>query len=164
MSFKKIEAYSDVSEYLRRTNNDSTSVFTILSYLEKYKDVFSKESFEQLLQYQFQDYTIDLKPDFKLSDCKVYLLVLKEQDALKDFITKNLALERIQYSKSFITSPFFFIKKEDGTLRLVQDYRKLNKDTIKNKYPLLLIQELLNKVKDSKYFTKLNVCQGYYNI
>ena len=49
MSFKKIETYSDVLEYLKRTNNDSTPVFTIPSYFEDYKDVFSKESFEQLL-------------------------------------------------------------------------------------------------------------------
>ena len=98
-----------------------------------------------------------MKLDFKPSDCKVYLLTLKEQDVLKDFITENLTLERIQYSKSLIVSSFFFIKKEDRTLRLVQDYRKLNKGTIKNKYLLLLIQELLDKVKDSKYFTKLNV-------
>ena len=98
-----------------------------------------------------------MKPDFKPSDCKVYLLTPKEQNALKDFITENLASGRIQYSKSLIVSPFFFIKKEDGTLRPVQDYRKLNEGTIKNKYPLPLIQELLDKVKDSKYFTKLNV-------
>ena len=95
MSFKEIEAYLNVPEYLRRTNNDSTPVFTIPSYLEEYKDVFSKESFEQLLQHQSQDHTIDLKPDFKLSDCKVYSLAPKEQDALKDFITENLASERI---------------------------------------------------------------------
>ncbi|EJC98534.1 DNA/RNA polymerase, partial [Fomitiporia mediterranea MF3/22] len=75
---------------------------------------------------------------------------------LKDFISENLASERIQYLKSLIVLPFFFIKKEDGSLRLIQDYRKLNKGTIKNKYPLPLIQELLDKVKDSKYFTKLN--------
>ena len=49
MSFKEIEAYSDVLEYLRRTNDDPTLVFTIPSYFEEYKDVFSKESFEQLL-------------------------------------------------------------------------------------------------------------------
>ena len=78
MSFKEIKAYPNVSEYLKRTDNDSTLVFTIPSYLEEYKNVFSKESFEQLLQYQSWDYTIDLKPDFKPSDCKVYLLVLKE--------------------------------------------------------------------------------------
>ena len=157
MSFEKVKAYPDVLEYLRRTDNDSTLVFTIPSYLEEYKDVFSKESFEQLLQYQSQDHTIDLKPDFKPSDCKVYLLALKEQDVLKDFIAENLASGRIQYSKSLIVSPFFFIKKENRTLRLVQNYRKLNEGTIKNKYSLPLIQELLDKVKDSKYFTKLDV-------
>ena len=119
MSFKKIKAYSNVLEYLRRTNNDLTLVFTIPSYLEEYKDVFSEESFKQLLQYQSWDHTINLKPDFKPSDCKVYPLVLKEQDVLKDFITENLASGRIQYSKSSITSPFFFIKKEDRTLRSV---------------------------------------------
>ena len=119
MSFEEIEAYSDVPEYLRRTDDDPTPVFTIPSYLEEYKNVFSEESFEQLSQHQSWDHTIDLKPDFKPSDCKVYPLVLKEQDALKDFIAENLALGRIQYSKSFIVSPFFFIKKEDETLRLV---------------------------------------------
>ena len=46
ISFKEIETYLDVLEYLKRTNNDSTPVFTIPSYLEEYKDVFSKESFE----------------------------------------------------------------------------------------------------------------------
>ena len=46
MSFKEIKTYSNVSEYLRKTNNDSTPVFTIPSYFEEYKDVFSKESFE----------------------------------------------------------------------------------------------------------------------
>ena len=51
ISFEEIEAYLDVSEYLKRTDNDLTLVFTIPSYFEEYKDVFSKESFEQLLQY-----------------------------------------------------------------------------------------------------------------
>ena len=51
MSFEEIEAYPDVLEYLRRTNNDPTLVFMIPSYFEEYKDVFSEESFEQLLQY-----------------------------------------------------------------------------------------------------------------
>ena len=51
MSFKEIKAYLNVSEYLKKTNNNSTLVFTIPSYFEEYKDVFSEESFEQLLQY-----------------------------------------------------------------------------------------------------------------
>ena len=61
-------------------------------------------------------------------------------------------------------SLFFFVKKKDGKLCLVQDYCKLNQKTIKNKYPLPLIQELIDKTKQAKYFTKLDVCWEYNNI
>ena len=60
--------------------------------------------------------------------------------------------------------PFFFIKKKDGKLRPVQDYRVLNEGTIKNKYPLPLIQELIDKTKQARFFTKLDVRWGYNNI
>ncbi len=60
--------------------------------------------------------------------------------------------------------PFFFVKKKDGKLRPVQDYRKLNEITIKNRYLLPLISELMDKLRGAKYFSKLDVCQGYNNI
>ncbi|KAL5514799.1 hypothetical protein ACEPAG_2115 [Sanghuangporus baumii] len=63
-----------------------------------------------------------------------------------------------------MASLFLFIKKEDGSLQVIQDYRKLNDGTVKNKYLLLLINELINKIKDVKYITKLDVRWGYYNI
>jgi len=61
-------------------------------------------------------------------------------------------------------APFFFVKKKDGSLQPVQDYWQLNKATIKNKYPLPLIQELIDKVQGAKYFTKLDIQWGYNNI
>ena len=63
-----------------------------------------------------------------------------------------------------MAAPFFFVKKKDGSLRPVQDYQKLNEMTIKNRYPLPLISELVNKLKGAKYFTKLDVWWGYNNI
>ena len=63
-----------------------------------------------------------------------------------------------------MASPVFFIKKKDGSLRLVQDYRMLNTMTVKNKYPLLLIPELINKLRGAKYFTKLDVRWGFNNV
>ena len=60
-------------------------------------------------------------------------------------------------SKSPMASPFFFIKKKDGSLRPVQDYQKLNDMTIKNKYPLPLIQELIDKTQHLRFFTKLDI-------
>jgi Reverse transcriptase (RNA-dependent DNA polymerase) len=58
----------------------------------------------------------------------------------------------------------FFIKKKDGSLQLVQNYRALNAITVKNKYPLFLISKLINKLQRAKYFTKLDVCWGFNNV
>ena len=66
--------------------------------------------------------------------------------------------------KLSMASPFFFVKKKDGKLRPVQDYHKLNEGTIKNKYPLPLIGELVDKIKDLVYFTKMDIRWGYNNI
>jgi hypothetical protein len=63
-----------------------------------------------------------------------------------------------------MASPFFFVKKKDGTLRPVQDYQKLNEMTIKNRYPLPLISELIDKLVEAKYFSKMDVRWGYNNI
>jgi len=58
----------------------------------------------------------------------------------------------------------FFVKKKDGKLRLVQDYRALNTITMKNKYPLPLIPELIAKLHGAKYFMKLDVQWGFNNV
>ena len=97
-------------------------------------------------------------------DCKVYPLNGPEQKALDAFLEENLRTGRIQPSKSPMASPFFFIKKKDSSLRPVQDYRKLNEMTVKNRYPLPLIQELIDKLKQSRHFTKMDVRWGYNNI
>jgi len=63
-----------------------------------------------------------------------------------------------------MASPVFFIKKKDSSLRLVQDYRMLNDMTVKNKYPLPLISELVNQLRGARYFTKLDIRWGFNNV
>jgi len=58
----------------------------------------------------------------------------------------------------------FFIKKKDGSLRLVQDYRALNAVTVKNRYLLPLISELVSQLRRAQYFTKLDVRWGFNNV
>jgi len=58
----------------------------------------------------------------------------------------------------------FFIKKKDGSLCLVQDYRALNAVTVKNRYPLPLISELVSQLRGARYFTKLDVRWGFNNV
>jgi len=67
-------------------------------------------------------------------------------------------------SKSLMASLVFFIQKKDGTLWLVQDYQALNTMMVKNKYPLPLISELINKLRGAKYFTKIDVRWGFKNV
>lgn len=80
------------------------------------------------------------------------------------FLEENLKLGRIQPSNSPFASTFFFIKKKDEKLQVVQDYWKINATTIKNWYPLSLISKLIDKLKNAKYFTKLDIRWEYNNI
>ena len=100
-------------------------------YLDEFADVFSEKGFEQLPEHREWDHGIDLKPEFRPSDCKIYPLNPQENSEHKAFIRDNMASGRIRYSKSPMASPAFFIKKEDGSLRFIQDYQKLNEGTIK---------------------------------
>jgi len=104
------------------------------------------------------DHAIDLKPDAPASiNCRVYPLSPKEREEQKKFLATNLQLKRVRQSKSPYASGFFFIKKKDGKLQPVQDYCNLNKWTVPNRYPLLLISELIHCISGKKWFTKFDV-------
>ncbi len=134
-------------------------------HYHSFRDLFSKENFDELPERKSWDHAIELVPNVKSTlDCKVYPLNRNEQEQLNKFLDENLESGRICPSKSPFASPFFFIKKKDGTLRPVQDYCKLNEMTIKNRYPLPLISELIDKLRSAKYFTKLDVRWGYNNV
>ena len=107
---------------------------------------------------------IELVPNVQPINCKIYPLSTEEQKQLDKFLTENLQSGRIRPLKSPMAFPFFFVKKKDGRLRLVQDYQKLNERTIKNCYHLPLIQELMDKLKNAEYFTKPNIWWGYNNV
>jgi hypothetical protein len=109
-----------------------------------FEDVFSKVSFDVLPDCKPWDHAIELEVDAKTSSTKVYPLSPNEQAELDIFIEENLVSGWIHPSKSPMAAPVFFIKKKDGSLRLVQDYRALNAKTVKNVYPLPLISDLIN--------------------
>ena len=107
---------------------------------------------------------MELQPNANPQGCKVYPLSASEQKELDAFLKENLESGCIRPSKSPMASPVFFVKKKDGTLHLVQDYCVLNAITMKNKYPLPLIPELIAKLHGAKYFTKLDVHWGFNNV
>ena len=76
-----------------------------------------------------------------------------EPETLKTYIEANLASGFIKPSESPAGAPILFVQKKDDSLRLCVDYRGLNNLTIKNRYPLPLIGELLNRLCRAKLFT-----------
>jgi len=79
-------------------------------------------------------------------------------------LDEQLKAGLIVESKSKYAALCFYIPKKDGLLQLVQDYRKLNQVMIKNKTPLLLIGEVIDKLKEAKFFNKLDLIWGYNNV
>ena len=92
------------------------------------------------------------------------MMTLKKKEALNQWLNEQLKAGLIVESKSRYVAPCFYILKKDGSLWLVQDYRKLNQVTIKDKMPLPLIGEVINKLKEAKYFNKLDLIWEYNNI
>ena len=96
----------------------------ILAKYHHHLSVFSEEASHRFLESCIWDHTIKLKPGAPASiPGKVYQLTQDEQKALLEFIQEQQAKGYICPSKSPYAAPFFFIKKKDGKLRPVQDYR-----------------------------------------
>ena len=146
-----------VSRYGYRSVASYLWVTRAMHYLQEFSTVFSKESFDILPYPKPWYHAIELVPRGAPSGCKVYLLSPSEQKELNAFLKEDLESGCIQPSKSPMASPVFFIKKKDGALHLVQDYQALNAIMVKNKYPLLLISKLIEKLQGARYFTKLDV-------
>ena len=131
----------------------------------KWKKVFSEKEAWCLPQHQPWDIAINLVGgDNHTLDCKVYPLTSTERPKLDKHILDMLEKGFIRPSKSKISSPLFFVGKKDGKERPVIDYRRLNSITEPDRFPIPLLQEMVNKVQKAKLFSKVDIHKGFYNI
>jgi hypothetical protein len=121
----------------------------VLTSLHSYADIFSETAFDSLPECRKWDHAIELECEPSPGFRKVYPMTLTEQTEMDAFLEEALATGRIRQSKSPLGAPVFFIKKKDGKLCFIQDYRALNTITRKNCYPLPLIDDLIHQLKDA---------------
>jgi hypothetical protein len=87
-----------------------------------------------------------------------------EQRKVDKFLEENIRKGYIQPLQSPFAAPVFFVKKKDGKLRFIQDYRWLNEWTVKDRYPLPLSADIINRLAGARFFTKFDVRWGYNNV
>ena len=137
----------------------------LLGYIRLFTHLFNKKKFEKLPERHEWDHEINLTEEAPRElNAKASAMTLKEEEALNQWLDKQLKAGLIVESKSRYAAPCFYIPKKDGSLWLVQDYRKLNQITIKDKTPLPLIREVIDKLKEAKYFNKLDLIWEYNNV
>ncbi|KAI5328758.1 hypothetical protein L3X38_028155 [Prunus dulcis] len=132
--------------------------------LKEFADVMPKELPKTLPPRREVDHAIELEPGAKPPAKAPYRMAPPELEELRKQLKQLLDAGYIQPSKAPYGAPVLFQKKREGTLRLCIDYRALNKVTIKNKYPIPLIADLFDQLGGAKYFTKLDLRSGYYQV
>ena len=134
------------------------------SIYEEFTHVFYDPPEHPLPPERAFDLEINLK-DTNLSPpyLPLYHLSIKEQKVLRSWIDENLSKGFIRPSRSPSAAPIFFVPKKDGSLRPCIDYRQLNANTIPDRHPLPLINQLLDRLSGARYFTSLDL-KGAYNL
>lgn len=112
----------------------------------------------------YQGHTIPLQEGHKPPVRPIYRLSPMEFQELKKQVKELLALGFIEPSTSPYGAPVLFVLKKDGSLRMCIDYRALNKITVKNKYPLPRIDDLLDKLSGCSHFSSIDLRSGYYQL
>ncbi|KAG1168564.1 hypothetical protein G6F70_008831 [Rhizopus microsporus] len=107
---------------------------------------------------------IPIKTDAIPIKSRPFRLTWEEQDQMARELKEMVDLGLIRPSKGVWSSPCFFVRKKDGTLRLVIDYRRLNKITIKDNYPLPIIDTVLDTLAGACVFSTLDAASGYHQV
>ena len=136
----------------------------LLEFLKSYKNCFDFKNAKTLFEHKDEDHAIDLMLDAKSLYESLYTLFKTELDVLKNYLLKNLTLNRIQEFTNRANVSMFFVFKKNDNFRLCVDYKKLNALIIKNKCSFSLINETLNRLVSAAYFIKLIFKNAYHRI
>ena len=164
---ENLEVFSVTLEELEEVVNrkkQAADVYQLVpEHYHEFLHLFREEDARKLPPHRPYDHKIPLKPGTEPPFGLLYGMSHQQLQTLKDYVDENLSKGFIRHSSSPAGAPVLFVKKGDGSLRLCVDYCGLNEITIKNRYPLPLIQETLARLQKAKWYTKLDM-RGAYNL
>jgi hypothetical protein len=126
----------------------------VQALLSKYQHLFQEP--KELPPHRSFDHTIPLLPNSPPVHSRPYRYSPLQKDEIEKQVTEMLQAGTVIPSMSAFASPVLLVKKKDGTWRFCVDYRHLNALTVKNQFPLPIVDELLDELAGTKYFSKLD--------
>lgn len=129
---------------------------------EEFSDIFDVPC--SLPPNRNMDHQIPLKPGTEPINVRPYRYLNIQKDVLEQMVKELLDSGVIRHSTSPFSSPVVLVKKKDGSWRMCVDFKELNKATVKDKFPMPVIEELLDELYGAQYFSKLDLRSGYHKI
>ncbi len=156
------KALSSVKDFTKL--NEMTFVMSLnelkkklLKVYHDFLNVFDREKITQLLLHQSYDHKIELEDENQSSRSWLYFMSSYKLQKIKEYLEKNLKKKFITLSKASFALLILFVKKKDDSLLFYVNYQKLNALIKRNRYSILLINEVLTWIQGSKYLTQLNI-------
>jgi hypothetical protein len=130
--------------------------------VNQFQDIFSPP--QGLPPHRPTNQCIPLIPGATPPNIRPYMMSHNQKNIIEEIIKEMLHNKEIQPSSSLFSSPVILVKKKDKSWRLCVDYRSLNDLTIKNRYPIPVIEDLLDELHGATIFSKLDFRSGYHQI
>jgi hypothetical protein len=130
--------------------------------LQKYTDVF--KDLKTFPPQRIHDHPIPLQPGATPVNSRPYRYSPLHKNEIEKQVKELLEAGLITHSTSPFASPVLLVQKKDGSWRFCIDYRKLSSITVKNRFPMPVIEEILEELAGAKYFTKLDMRSGYHQV
>jgi hypothetical protein len=133
---------------------------SIQSILTEFGDAFAEP--QGLPPHRQYDHAVTLEQGASPPNTKPYRYSPLQKDEIERQVQEMLRTGVIEHSMSPYAAPVLLVKKKDGSWRFCIDYRRLNAVTIKNKFPLPIVDELLDELSGASFFSKLDLRAGYH--